>query len=426
VEYQHQIVEKTKNTMRQRFGVDHHMQLPAQQQKVKDANMVKYGVEFPLQNPAINNKFHNTLELRTEEYRLDIKQRTQQTFQTKYGVNSASQLHLSSNTLDILHDADLFKNFVRGKPRDEIVQELGIHPHCLYLYSKKYHALDLIAPKTKSQFELEMEQFLQSMNINYVCNTRTIISPWELDFYMPDIDVAIECNGLYWHSENSSGRGKHYHENKFIKCKNLGIKLITIFDDEWINQRNQVQTRLQHILHSSQDLIYARNCQVILIDHKQAQGFCQQHHLQGHVSAKHYLGLQHQGNLVAVMSLDKSRFNKTHEYELLRFCSLGVVGAAGKLLKFFISQFNPTSIISYSNNNWGWGELYEKLGFKFLGSTLGYQYTDYHQRFNRMRFQKKLLVAAGNDNSLTEWQIMQDQGYDRVWDCGQSTWSLIL
>lgn len=44
-------------------------------------------------------------------------------------------------------------------------------------------------------------------------------------------------------------------------------------------------------------------------------------------------------------------------------------------------------------------------------------------RYNRIHYQKYKLVKAGYDPALSEWEIMKEQGYDRIWNCGQSTWT---
>jgi hypothetical protein len=87
-------------------------------------------------------------------------------------------------------------------------------------------------------------------------------------------------------------------------------------------------------------------------------------------------------------------------------------------------MITDAEIISYSDNRWFNGNMYHLLGFKKMSETIGYFYTNYKHRFNRMNFQKHKLVREGFDASLTEWEIMQQRGFDRVWDCGQVCWKL--
>lgn len=62
-------------------------------------------------------------------------------------------------------------------------------------------------------------------------NTRKIIKPLELDFYLPDLKLAVEFNGTYWHSKNA-GKDINYHLNKSIICREKGIRLIHIYEFE--------------------------------------------------------------------------------------------------------------------------------------------------------------------------------------------------
>lgn len=124
------------------------------------------------------------------------------------------------------------------------------------------------------------------------------------------------------------------------------------------------------------------------------------------------------------MTFGKPRFAK-NEFELLRYAGTStsrVTGGASKLFKHFVRTNLPDSIVSYSDCRWGSGTLYQNLGMAEQSSTVGYYYTDYKQRFNRMKFQKHKLVKEGANPHQSEWEIMQLRGYDRIWDCGQTKW----
>jgi len=417
------IVAKTKATMIHKFGVSHHMKLDEQKQKVKDTNVERYGVEYPLQDTNIKEAAIEKWKLKPKEEKQKKAENTKKTFQEKYGVNSYSQIGMQPWVLEILKDKDKFISFISDKTRLQAAESLGIHPHCLYLHYKEYQANTLFLPTTRSKFEINVGNFLDSMDIKYISGDRQILKPRELDYYIPDKNIAIECGGLYWHSELSSERGRDYHYSKFQQCKDQGIKLITIFEDEWNHKNNQVLQRLTHIFGKSIVRISARECIVKIIDSKEASDFIEANHLQGSSSSSVNIGLYHNDILVSVMTFGKPRFSNDYDYELIRFCSnANVIGGASKLFKYFSKEYTPSKIISYSDNRWGWGELYNTLGFKYKNTHVGYHYTDYKHRYNRIQFQKHKLLEQGNDATLTEWEIMQVNGYDRIWDCGQSSW----
>ena len=134
------------------------------------------------------------------------------------------------------------------------------------------------------------------------------------------------------------------------------------------------------------------------------------------------------------MTLGKSRYNKKYKWELIRFANkIGytVIGGASRLFSKFIKDHNPESIISYSDERWNTGNVYKQLGFKFQ-STSGpsYRYTkNYTNLESRVKYQKHKLkeLLSDFDESKSEWQNMVENGYDRIWDCGNSvyTWPRI-
>jgi very-short-patch-repair endonuclease len=414
---------KTRATTARKYGVGHHMQLASQKQKVRETNLQRYQTSTPLQNPVIAEKMRFTLANRSPEAKDRANNLRRSTMLQRYQVHSASQIPVPAETLQILHDADLFRSAVTGKTREQALAELDVAAHTLYLYAKQHQATDLFVRPLQSQFEIGMAEFLTELGVVYEINNRKLISPLELDFWCPDHRIAIECCGLYWHAERSAGRQRDYHARKHQQCAAQGIQLITVFEDEWRDQRPQVQNRLRYILNHATDSLYARKCEVAEISASESGEFLDQHHLQGRISATQHLGLRHAGELVAVMTFGPARYRTDVTAELLRFCtSQPVTGAASRLFSHYIRQHHPASVCSYSDNRWGSGQVYENLGMTRQSDTVGFYYTDYRHRYNRTRFQKHRLVAQGHDPAKSAWQIMCESGYDRIWDCGQSLW----
>jgi len=100
-----------------------------------------------------------------------------------------------------------------------------------------------------SMQEKEVLEFIQSIlpsDIEIHENTRKIIPPQELDIYIPSLNLAIEYNGDYWHSEEKLG--KDYHENKTLKCKELDIDLVHISENDWVNENKTIRFLLSTII----------------------------------------------------------------------------------------------------------------------------------------------------------------------------------
>lgn len=119
---------------------------------------------------------------------------------------------------------------------------------------------------------------------------------------------------------------------------------------------------------------------------------------------------------------------KESEWELVRFANkinTNVIGSASKLLKFFIKNYKPNKIVSYSDIRLFNGGLYEKLGFaKMSQSKPNYWYVINGVRHHRFNFRKSILVKQGFDENKTEQDIMSERKIHRIYDCGAIRWEL--
>jgi hypothetical protein len=159
--------------------------------------------------------------------------------------------------------------------------------------------------------------------------------------------------------------------------------------------------------------------------------FLEKNHLQGSDTSSIKLGLYYKNELVSVMTFGNLRISlgsknvNPNTYEMYRFCSklnTSVIGAAGKLLTYFIKTYAPSKLISYADKRWSTGELYTKLGFNLISeSRPSYFYTkDHYRKYHRFLFRKSELAKklTAFDPTKTEWENMKNNGWDRIWDCG--------
>jgi len=211
------------------------------------------------------------------------------------------------------------------------------------------------------------------------------------------------------------------------EMEKLGYRLIYIWEDWWVRKKDIVKSMLSTILRKNTARIFARNCQVKEISDEQAKIFFHHNHIQGPSISKIRLGLFYDEELVSVMTFGKLRRtlgtkSKEGHWELLRFASklnTSVVGGGSKLLNYFIKSYNPYKIISYANRDWSVGNLYEKMGFSFIGMTdPGYFYAKGKRRFSRSQFTKDKLVKSGGDKTKSESLIMSEMGFMKIWDTG--------
>lgn len=275
----------------------------------------------------------------------------------------------------------------------------------------------------KKEYNMEIEE-----------NNRNILeNNQELDIYIPDKKIAIEFDGLHYHSELF--KDKDYHINKTIECESKRIQLIHIFENEWKCQRNIVESRLSQILGKSKYKLYARKCYIKQIPLDEERIFLEQNHLQGYIASQICYGLYYKHSngkeyLVSLMSFGKVRKAlgavKFDDWELYRFCNkinFSIPGAASKLFKHFLNKFQPKKIISYANRRWSINNehnLYRQLRFEFDSYTEpNYFYINGYKLINRFNLRKDILVSKyGCPKEMSEHDFCYSQGWHRIYDCG--------
>lgn len=280
-----------------------------------------------------------------------------------------------------------------------------------------------------SDAEKEIISFIRK-ECGLKCNSRdrTIISPYELDIYIPDKRIAIEYDGLIWHSEKF-GKDKNYHLNKTELCEKQGIRLIHIFEDEWLCKQNILKEKLKYILKCDykKTKIYARNCAINEIDREDAKKFLNKNHIQGYGSGSVYLGCFYNNELVSVMCFKQ---NSNKKWELTRFANINskiCIGTASKLFNFFIKHYNFNEIKSFADRRWSSTleeNLYDKLGFR-LESILkpDYSYVDgTGHRLHKFLCRKDRLIKKypnkGLTNIMTESEMCEILKFYKLWNCG--------
>ena len=264
--------------------------------------------------------------------------------------------------------------------------------------------------------------------IEHQQHNREILNGMEIDIFIPPLKLGIEYNGLRWHSEEF-GKDHRYHLDKLNKCNEKGIRLIQIFEDEWINHREICESKLKQICGlNTNPKIYARKCEIREISDKtEAYEFLDKNHIQGRTVCTIALGAYYQNNLVGVMTFKKE---KEGYWDLNRFATdinYQCVGIGGKLFKYFTRNYPFIEIKSFADRRWTTdptNNLYTKLGFafdSFVPPTYWYHNPKINPyiRFHKFGFRKQHLHKQyGLPLTMTEREMTETLGYTRIWDCG--------
>lgn len=297
----------------------------------------------------------------------------------------------------------------------------------------KNFKLGNLTPPTKnsfiSKYEMEIREFLDKHNVKYEHN-RQILFGKEIDILIEDKHIGIEFDGLRFHTEKF-GKDKNYHLNKTIRCNEQGYGLIHIFEDEYVNHKDIVYSKLAHILHLDCNLPKIQGRKVIVkeIFKNDAMIFLNQYHIQGFASSTVYLGGFYNDELVAVMSFKHGNV-KNPNWELTRFATKYTYryqGVGGKLFSYFVKKYDPNCIVSFADRRWTIDKdynLYTILGFTLnMINPPDYRYyhnkVDRYKRVHKMTFNKKSLHKKyGFPLTMTEREMTRELGYERIWDCG--------
>ena len=482
--------ERYKQTIQDKYGVSAPIQVPEFRKKAKQTNLEKYGTEWQSQSEEVKLKVRATQEekyggvglasselrdkaVRTnlERYGVnwgfaneEIKQKAIQSVRERYNVDNFGQS--KEKLINVIIDpskVDSYINFrddperyvashYQNKPTvRKLCVDLGVSDTPIYDVLIKNNCKDIVDRTKISNMEQEVKSFLDELNLNcsIVVNDREQIKPLELDFYLPDYNFAIECNPTSTHNSSVStwvdGEVKpyNYHKNKSELAEKKGIFLFHIFGYEWINKRSIVESMIRNILGKCSEKIFARDTYVSQIDSIKASEFLEINHRQGSSSSKIRLGLVSKTTqeLVSLMTFGKTRTymgrlesDSENTYELIRFCSklnTSVVGGASKLFQYFVNNYHPDKVISFSDIAHTRGKLYSTLGFiEKNRSDPGYIWVRLLDEFSRSRVscQKRLLpelfedVSESDIHSKSEREIMLEHGYVQVYDSGVIRW----
>jgi len=282
--------------------------------------------------------------------------------------------------------------------------------------------------KYVSDAETEIYNWL-SKYINCQQSNRKLLKGSEIDIYIPEKKLAIEYNGIYWHSDLF--KDKNYHLNKTLFLKNLDIQLIHIWEDLWETKKEIIKGRILSKLNIDQLNIGARKCILKEITSLEANNFYENNHLQGKTNGFKHIALIFNNEIISSLSMGKRKLGKnksTDTFEILRFCNksgINCMGSFSRLFKYVIDNY-PGKYISYADLCWGEGNVYEHAGFKLREySKPNYWYFLENKRYHRYAFNKQRLIKLGYNKTKTEFQIMNEIKALRIYDCGNAVWEYV-
>ena len=442
--YKQAIQDKTRETSRKRYGVDHFSSAPEVKKKRELTNLKNFGAINPFAAESIKEDIRSKLEENYGGFGFSsdiLKSKIENTNLERYGaknprsskqviqkIKSTKKKNLQDfcekNNCILLKDLDLEYTF---RALNEFNVPYIVSNNNAFIEKKYIADLEKANEEVKrqvqaynSRYEAEIHVWLKSIYSGEILvNKYGIISNRQLDFYIPKKNLAIEFNGDYVHSINF-GKDKNYHLNKTQLCQEKNIRLIHIFEHEWNEKKDVCKSIILSTLNIYEKVIYARKCEAREVSSEEARQFLDKNHLQGSVASIYRIGLYYNNELVQLLCFGKNRFKK-NEIELLRMCTelnTQVIGGFSKLLKHQLYQ----KFISYIDISKFTANSYLKNGFRIISqSAPSYKYIKGEKVLNRLQAQKhKLQKLLGDkfDKNKTESQNMISSGWWKVYDCG--------
>lgn len=398
-----------------RFGYEYTMQSAEKRKLASDNYRDKTGYGHQFENPEVVRKSMRTKELKKASG-IDLHAKTKITNRrARYSVflrNSEIRPMFSESDFLKLNAKTQYTTLLRwkcikcGTEFDAYIDQnfssrTGFPVRCLNCHPLMHDGV--------SEFERGMSEFLKTeCNVEIVENSRSIITPYELDMYMPSANLAIEFDGLYWHSD-AVGKSKMYHLTKTEMCRKLGIRLVHVFEDEWRNKREVTKSRIKAILGLYSETIDVNECEIHSITPSCVKAFFDENSLDNYAAGALRFGLYHNSRLVSAMVFKKHSADNGC-WEITGICDavgLRIAGAFGAMLGEFERQCNPKSVIIRIDRRWN-ANWPEQLGFNFVNNlNPDYYYVKGNCRYSKSEFKK--LRQAG---AYTAGE------YSKLYDCG--------
>jgi hypothetical protein len=402
--------EKSDATLLEKYGTTNLMLVPEIKSKVEDTNLQRYNSKYGFGSSIIQEKIKNT--------NID-----------RYGTTSHN---VDIVVLENLKSFTWLQQELSSKPVFQIAQELKCSESYINKWARIHNLSNRVA---KYSEEVEVSSYLTDCcglkSEDLILNSFDVIGTGsgklgrrQIDIFIPKNNLAIEINGLYYHQNN-----KTRHKEKLDLATDKQIKLIQFWDYQWNSKQDICKSIINNFIGTNKK-IYARKCEIKVVSFQDYSIFMNNNHMHGVATASIRYGLYFDDILVSCIGFGRSRYSKKHSWELIRYANIlntNVVGGFSRLLNHFKSN-NMGSIISYCDLMLFTGNMYEKSGFTCLGNTNpNFFYFKGFAIKSRESMQKHKLatILKDFDPELTANQNLLNNGWSKVWNCGNSIWELV-
>jgi len=383
------------------YGVEYFSQTNIFKEKVKKTSLERYDVESPNQCFEVKQKQKNAMLATygfSSNFSHENRHNIQQTIFKKYGVFNHMHRHLNN--------FEFWKNrqFIIDNFIDE-TEHFLVENFCNFFNCSHFPAYELLKTleipykKTRTISKAECEIF-ELINVeDKIQSDKKILDGFELDILVPSQKLAIEFNGLYWHSEER-GKCEKYHLNKTLKCEEKGIQLIHIFENEWVEKQNVVLSIINERLNIFETIISSNQYLVKYASHTETFDFLNDNSIQfkNDTWKGKCLGCFKEESLLFVLTFE---VDKQQNLQITNVCSklnTKVIDGFANILKFIHDEISPKYILATVDRRLSDGKFFKHHNFKKIAETSPKLFNNYSTSLKNFR--------------------------NKIWDCGELIFEL--
>ena len=436
-------IERARNTCNAKYGVDNPSKTEAVKKQIKDfwenisdndlqqiinkrkeTNLKIYGTKSTLQHSSTLKKIENTkikkygsIDAANKASGVKIGKQRREKFYKEIISNfdSASPVFSIDEYNGVKHHTYKFKCHTCN---NEFVSSIdnGFSPRCTYCFPK--------FPKT-TEPEIKIREFLIENGIKFDSSRTDIISPKELDIYIPSANLAIEYCGLYWHSELL--RPFDYHSKKYLDCAKKNIQLLTIFHDVWYEKQELVKNLILYLCNkNTAQQFNIDDCNIKNISETEFNIFNNQYQIDTFYENCEYnrYGLFYNNLLISTISCINNQFeNSAKILNITIHPKFSIDIITTYWISYLVDTLHLIKLSIYSNHLYDNGNIYKNLGFREIDNKIYFTYTDnkFVSRFSISDIANKKLLNK-NTLNLNNKKLHKETKYYKVFDCGVSTY----
>jgi predicted nucleic acid-binding Zn ribbon protein len=382
------IAQQRIKTSLEKYGVPHPKQCTAVKDKTSSTMISRYGVNTVLSSPEHIKKSLETKRLKFERTVLPEK---------------LKQILRKQNV------TALFSEYVRGD-----FEYPWKHLTCGTEF--KHMLIDGCTPrcprcKPKSRPQEAVYKICESLGCTVKENDRTVIKPYEIDLWLPEHDIGIEINGVYWHHDGTAAPA-------LVKKSKMLPGLLHFWDFEINKKLSLVQNVISTRTGKLKRKIPVSACEIQVLDQFTAESFLNKNDLAGFKAADLHVSVLYNQEIVHVASFRV----KDSSISLVSFCSVldtDVQGVLAELAEWTCRTYK-LPVRGRADLRFSDGSEFSNAGFKALHAL------DPDYFYTRNRHVLKSSDAAGiarvlgkiSTSTSSEDQAMFEHGWLKCSDAG--------